>query len=141
MESDFFVKYHQAVAEAAAAELEKFKSRMGSHFAEDFRKGSPGELKDREQFCRAFGDYLKDDLRFADSVEVSCDDASIILKIRGCEICHGNEALRQAGKSAVCPIIPTGLFSISRAHGRKPTLKGVTKNGVVGDCDIEYRLN
>ncbi len=140
MKRDFFVKYHAAVTKASEDHLEKLKSQVGSEFANEFRD-KVGKLEDTQEFCTALQAYLEQDLGFAERASVTCSDDKLTIAVRGCDICHGNEALRQQKKPTLCPIIPAGLFSISRVGGRKATLKGVAKSGVVGECDITYELN
>jgi len=140
MNRDFFVKYHAAVTKASEDHLEKLKSQVGSEFANEFKDKAGGKIEDVQEFCRALEEYLEKDLGFAERAAVTCSEDKLTIEVRGCDICHGNEALRQEKKPTLCPIIPAGLFSISRVGGRKATLKGVTKNGVVGECDINYEL-
>ncbi len=139
MKRDFFVKYHTAVTKASEDRLEKLKSQVGSEFANEFKE-KVGKIEDVQEFCGALQDYLENDLGFAEQAAVTCTDEKMTIAVRGCDICHGNEALRQQKKPTLCPIIPAGLFSISRVGGRKATLKGVAKSGVVGECDITYEL-
>ncbi len=141
MRRDFFVKYHTAVTKASEGHLEKLKSQVGSEFANELKEKAGGKIEDLQQFCSALQDHLEKDLGFAERAAVTCTDNQITIQVRGCDICFGNEALRRQKKPTLCPIIPTGLFSIKRVGGRKATLKGVAKSSVVGDCDINYELS
>lgn len=138
VDREFLKRYHRAVVKAAG-ETEKFKARIGSEWADEFRE-SAGAVSDEEEFSRRFEDYLQNRLRFSESVKVNREGDSLRLEVRGCHICHGNEELRKEGQPTLCPIVPTGLFSISRVAGRKASLQQVRKHGVVGECEIEYRM-
>lgn len=139
MDREFLKKYHRAVVKSVAKDLEKVKARIGSEWAEGFRSKA-GTGLDGEEFRRALEDYLRDDLRFSEQVKVEDSEGGLKIEVRGCHICHGNEELRHEGSPTLCPIIPTGLFSISRTTGKKATLREVRKNGVVGECEISYEV-
>ncbi|MDI6874005.1 hypothetical protein [Candidatus Solincola sp.] len=139
VDREFVKKYHRAVVKSLSGDLEKVKSRIGSEWAEDFKK-KVGTGLEGEDFRRAFEDYLRDELRFGEQVRVEGEDEGLRIEVRGCHICHGNEELRREGAPTLCPIIPTGLFSISRVGGRKASLREVRKSGVVGECDILYEI-
>jgi len=136
---DFFKKYHRAVVKAVGSDTEKVKARIGSQWAEEFRERA-GTISGEDEFASAFQDYLQNELRFCEGVKVNRDGDSLELEVRGCHICHGNEELRREGQPTLCPIVPTGLFSISRVAGRKAALQEVRKQGVVGECEIIYKV-
>lgn len=140
MDREFFKKYHRAVVKANSKEVEKFKSKIGSVWAEEFRART-GTRLEGEEFNRALEDYLANELRFCDRVMVNGEGEDLSIEVSGCHICHGNEVLKAEGEPALCPIVPTGLFSISRVCDRKASLREVRKNGTVGECEIRYRLN
>ncbi|MEW6555321.1 MAG: hypothetical protein AB1384_13675 [Actinomycetota bacterium] len=140
MDREFFKRYHRAVVKANAKEVEKLKSKIGSEWAEEFRARTGVKLEG-DRFNRALEDYLQDELRFCDSVNVKGEGADLSIEVKGCHICHGNELLKAEGEPTLCPIVPTGLFSISRVSNRKASLQEVRKNGVVGECEICYKVN
>ena len=137
---EFFKHYHRAVVKASGGNLEKVRAKMGSVWAEEFRRKTDGKLAG-EEFNRALEDYLHGDLRFCEQAKVAGEGDDLSITVKGCHICHGNELLKAEGEPALCPIVSTGLFSISRVSGRKATLQEVRKNGVVGECEICYRIN
>lgn len=139
VEREFFKRYHRAVVKANAKDLEKVKARIGSQWAEEFRSRT-GTRLEGEEFNRALEDYLVNELRFCEEAHVSGSGDDLSIEIRGCHICHGNELLKAEGHPALCPIVPTGLFSISRVSGRKAGLREVRKNGAVGECEICYAV-
>ena len=140
MDREFFKKYHRAVVKSNARDVEKLKSRIGSVWADEFRVKTGTKLEG-EEFNRALEDYLGKELRFCNDVKVKGEGDEMSIEVAGCHICHGNEVLKSEGEPALCPIVPTGLFSISRVSDRKASLEGVRKNGVVGECEICYKLN
>jgi hypothetical protein len=139
MDREFFKRYHRAVVKASARDVEKLKSRIGSEFAEEFRARTGTKLEG-EEFNRALEDYLLNELRFCDQVAVKGEGDDLSIEVKGCHICHGNELLKAEGGPALCPMVPTGLFSISRVSDRRASLREVRKNGVVGECEICYKV-
>lgn len=140
MDRELFKKYHCAVVKAHQGDVEKLKARIGSEWAGDFKEKA-GTLEGSEEFCRGLEDYLQNDLCLCDTVEAEEGSDGLDVTIKGCHICHGNEELRKQDLKVMCPIIPTGLQSLAKVHGKKATLKGVDKTGVVGECTIHYTLN
>jgi hypothetical protein len=140
MDREFFKRYHRAVVKASSKDMEKLKSKIGSDWADEFRKKTGSKLKG-EEFRRAFEDYLNNELRFCDRVKVKAEGDDMSIEVKGCHICHANELLKAEGNPALCPLVPTGLFSLSRVASRKASLQEVKKNGVVGECEICYSLN
>jgi hypothetical protein len=139
VEREFFNKYHRAVVKANSGEVEKLKSKIGSEWAKEFREKVDGNLEG-DEFNQALEDYLINDLRFCEEANVKGDGDDLSIDVKGCHICHGNDVLKKEGEPALCPIVPTGLFSISRVGKRKASLDEVRKNGVVGECEICYKL-
>jgi len=140
VDREFFKQYHRAVVKASSKSLEKLKSRIGSEWAEEFKQKAGGKLQG-EEFQRAFEHYLRNDLRFSDEVAVKNEGDDLSIEVKGCHICHGNELLKAEGEPALCPLVPTGLFSVSRVADRRATLQEVKKSGVVGECEIRYKLD
>lgn len=140
VDREFFKKYHRAVVKANAKDVEKLKSKIGSEWAEEFRAKTGTKLQG-EEFNRALEDYLNNELRFCDRVKVKGESDKLSIEVAGCHICHGNELLKAEGEPVLCPIVPTGLFSISRVSERKASLQEVRKHGVVGECEICYKVD
>ncbi len=139
-EREFIKRYHHAVVKVLGDRLENMKSRIGSLWAEEFR-GKAGEVGDLGDFAAAYERYLRDELNFCKDVKVEVSEDEIAVEVQGCHICFGNEELRKEGSPTMCPIIPTGLFSIRRVAGRNASLSQVTKPGPVGECRIAYRVH
>lgn len=139
MDRELFKKYHCAVVKSNLDNVEKLKARIGSEWAGDFLSKA-GRIEGDEEFCRGLEKYLEEDLCLCESVQAEETDEELAVTIKGCHICFGNEELRRQEQPAMCPIIPTGLKSLSKVHDRKATLKSVKKPGVVGECTIRYTL-
>lgn len=141
VDREFVKKYHRAVVKSVSGELEKVKARMGSEWAKEFRRKA-GTGLESEVFSRALEDFLREDLCFSEQVKVHGNGDGLKIEVIGCHICHGNEELRREGVPTLCPIIPTGLFCISRVGGRKASLREVRKDSeVVGNCEIYYETS
>jgi hypothetical protein len=139
MDRELFKKYHCAVVKSNLDNVEKLKARIGSEWAGDFLDKA-GKIEGDEEFCRGLEKYLEEDLCLCESVQAEETGSELAVTIKGCHICFGNEELRRQELPAMCPIIPTGLQSLSKVHGRKASLQGVEKTGVVGECTIRYAL-
>jgi hypothetical protein len=139
MDRELFKRYHVAVVKSNQDNVEKLKAKIGSEWASDFQEKS-GKIEGNEEFCRGLEQYLQDDLCLCDTVEAEETGEELSVAIKGCHICFGNDELRKQDLKVMCPIIPTGLQSLSKVHGKKATLKGVDKTGVVGECTIRYTL-
>lgn len=137
-EGQFCKKYHKALVLAIKDQVEKVKSKIASDWVNDWKEGLGNRVEDPEEFRRSYEDFLSNELSFSDLSHVSLGDNKMEITVEGCAICPGNDLLRQAGEQTFCPIIPTGLFAISRVYGRKASLEGVEKPGPVGYCNITY---
>lgn len=138
---EFLKKYHRAIVLANKDNLEKMKPRIASLWVKEWIKRLDRKIIDGAEFAAALEEFLSGDLGFADNVGVSLKGDRLLMNVEGCGICPGNEMLRQAGETGMCPILPTGLTAISRVFGMKATLEGVDKEEKpIGFCTIEYSL-
>ncbi len=136
---EFLERYHYAVVKSNQGSLDKLKARIGSEWA-NMMKGRYGKIEEAKKFSHCIESFLKDDLALCDSVNAKEEDDHFSIDIKGCRLCYGNERLRRENLPALCPVTAMGLSSISRVRGRKATLKDVMKKGVVGECNINYKL-
>ena len=134
------MKYHKALVLAIKDQVEKVKSRIASEWVNEWKEELGGKVVDEVEFRERFQGFLSDELSFADRSDVTLEKDKLKVAVEGCALCPGNDLLRQAGEQTLCPIIPTGLFAISRVLGRKVSLDGVEKSGQVGTCNITYSL-
>ena len=136
---EFIKRYHYALVKGAGDRLENLKSRIGSTWAEDFQRKS-GSIDEMRDFAAAYEDFLRQELNFCEDVKVEGSDGELMVDIKGCHICFGNDELRKEGSPTMCPLIPTGLFSLRRVAGKNASLARVDKPGPVGECRIVYQV-
>lgn len=136
----FSKRYHKAFVQAVGSDVEKAKSRIASNWVNDWKKELGRPLSDSDDFSEGFQSFLSNELCFADRSEVSLEGDRLEIDIENCAICPGNDLLRQEGRDVLCPLVPTGLFAVSRVHDRKASLDEVEKPGPVGYCKIKYNL-
>lgn len=136
---NFFKQYHSTVIKALGEDAKKVNAKVGSLFADDWADNA-GNISNNAEFAKSFENYLKNQLEFADEVEVNCDEKDYNLEIKGCAICHGNEILRKQGIPTACPIMQAAKYAAVKKIGRNVITKGVEKPGVVGECTIKFEL-
>jgi hypothetical protein len=137
---EFTKRYHKAFVEAVGSDVEKAKSRIASSWVKGWQEGLGHKIEDPEEFRSRFQDYLDNELSFADVSDVTIGDSSLEINVENCALCPGNDLLKKEGKEALCPLVPTGLFALSRVHDKKASLEGVEKPGRVGYCKIKYKV-
>ncbi len=138
-EMNFIKQYHSAVIKALGEDAKKVNAKVGSIIADNWADKT-GTINNNSEFAESFEDYLKNQLAFADSVKVNCDEKNYTIDIKGCAICHGNEILRKEGLSPACPITQAAKYAAVRKIKRNVITKGVEKPGVVGECSIKFEL-
>ena len=136
----FVKKYHTAVVMATKDRTEKLKAKIASEWVKDWEAELGGPIVDEEEFRQAFQDFLEQELGFAGGAKVSIEGDELRIQVEDCIICPGNEVLRKREEPTLCPILSTGLLSISRVLKRNAELVGVEKPGPAGFCTIRYRL-
>ncbi len=136
---NFFKQYHSTVIKALGEDAKKVNAKVGSIFADNWAEKA-GDINSNTAFAESFGKYLMNDLEFAESVKVQCDEKNYTLDIKGCAICHGNEILRKEGVATACPIVQAAKYAAVKKIGRGVITKGVDKPGVVGECTIKFEL-
>jgi len=138
MSKNFLRQYHSTVVKAAGEHAKKLNTKMGIIMANKWSENT-SKLESNEEFAQNFENYLKN-LEFADQVNVYCDKKIYILKVKGCDICHGNEILRKEGIGTACPIVQTAKYAMVKKMGKNVILDGVDKPGLVGECAIRFEL-
>ncbi|MBI5238556.1 MAG: hypothetical protein HY887_09075, partial [Deltaproteobacteria bacterium] len=63
------------------------------------------------------------------------------LHVKGCDICAGNEILRNSGRSGICPISQMVKSAMGRSMKKGVELIGSEKPGPVGECRLKYRIS
>jgi hypothetical protein len=138
MSKNFLKEYHSTVVKAAGEHAKKLNTKMGIIMANKFCANT-SNFNNEEEFAQNFENYLKE-LEFAEKVNVYCDKENYILKIKGCDVCHGNEILRQEGIGTACPIVQTAKYAMLKKMRKNVILDGVDKPGPVGECAIRFEL-
>lgn len=139
---EFFAAYHAAVIEALGEDAPKYNAKIGSLLANNFLKGLEGLPADSAEFKRAMEEFMKGPFRFADIAELTFgnDDHTATLYVKGCDICQGNEILRNSGKKGICPISQMVKSAMGKALKHNVELTGSEKPGPVGECYLKYNL-
>ena len=138
MSKNFLKEYHSTVVKAAGENAKKLNTKIGIIMADKFDANTPN-FNNTKDFTQKFENYLKN-LEFADQVSIYCDEKDYMLKIKGCEICHGNEILRQEGIGTACPIVQMAKYSIVKKMRKNVTLNGIDKPGPIGECVMRFTL-
>lgn len=136
---NFLKLYHSSMIKALGEDAKKVNAKVGSIFADNWADRA-GEIENNTEFAKSFGDYLRNQLEFAEHVKVNCDGKNYTLDIKGCAICHGNEILRKEGIATACPIVQAAKYAAVKKMGKNVITKGVDKPGIVGECTIKFEL-
>ncbi|HEY9245333.1 MAG TPA: hypothetical protein VIO11_00655 [Candidatus Methanoperedens sp.] len=139
MTASFIKQYHSAVIKALGEDAKKVNAKVGSIIADSWADRA-GPINNNSEFAKSFEDYLKNQLEFADSVKITCNEKDYTLDIKGCVICHGNEILRKEGLSPACPITQAAKYAAVKKIKKNVITKGVDKPGIVGECLIKFEL-
>lgn len=147
---EFFAIYHAAVFEALGEDAPRYNAKIGALLSKAWLKklkdapGSAGEFK------AAIEEYMQGPFKFADVTEMTFKPpidsiggkpgGEAALYVRGCDICNGNEILRNAGKSGYCPISQMVKSAMGKSLHRNVELIGSEKPGPVGECYLNYRV-
>lgn len=129
---EFFATYHAAVFEALGEDAVKYNARIGAILANAWQKRLEELPADAAEFKEAIEAYMSGPFRFSDIARFEInDDGGACLYVKGCDICSGNEILRNNGKKGSCPIsqmvksaMGKGLIKEHRAHGQRKTRPG-----------------
>lgn len=100
---EFFAAYHAAVFEALGADAVKYNAKIGALLALRWLKSIERFPEDTLEFKKAIEAYMMGPFHFSDIAGMTFkDDGTAALYVKGCDICHGNEILRNSGKSGSC---------------------------------------
>lgn len=138
---EFFALYHAAVFESLGEDAPKYNARIGAILANSWLKRLKEHPSGDEGFKEALEAYFRESFSFADLAEMtfsSGGEASI--HIKGCDICHGNEILRNSGKKGSCPISQLIKSAMGKTLKRNVELTGSEKPGSIGECYLKYRI-
>ncbi len=140
MARDYFAQYHaDLISVLPEEEVEKVRIKLGGALLQPFIESLGGQALEAAEVKPRLEAYLRDQLGMADYAEMTVEGNEVSLEIKGCHLCHGNDLLRQRGKSGFCPFAPGVNRALSRALKGGCRLEGVTKpTGKTGECVIKY---
>ena len=108
---EFFAEYHAAVFEALGDDAAKYNAKTGILLANRWMKKLESSPKDSAEFKKAIEAYMSGPFMFSDIAEMTFkDDGTAHLYIKGCDICPGNETLREKIGKGYCPIWSNQLW-------------------------------
>lgn len=137
---EFFAAYHASVFEALGDDAPVYNAKIGSLLANRWLKTLEGLPEGKAGFKEAVEAWMSGPFRFSDIAELSFGDGTATLYVKGCDICAGNEALRQGGGKGYCPISQLLKSAMGRGLKTHVELTGSEKPGPVGECYLKYKV-
>ena len=138
---EFFATYHAAVFEALGEDAARYNAKIGSILASAWHKGLKELPADPNGFKKAIEGYMSGPFKFSDISRLEFnDDCTASLYVKGCDICSGNEILRNSGKKGSCPISQMVKSAMGRTLKKEIELTGSEKPGPVGECYLKYKI-
>lgn len=138
----FFAAYHAAVMEALGKDAVKYNAKIGILLAGHWLKRLQTMPADAAGFKDAIEEYLSGQFRFSDVAEMTFNnDGTASLYIKGCDICPGNEILRNNGHEGHCPVSQMVKSAMGKTLKKKVELTGSEKPGTVGECYLKYKTS
>ena len=139
--NEFFAEYHASVFEALGEDANKYNVKIGTLLATRWLKKMKEVPRNSEEFKKAIEVYFSSAFIFSDVAEMSFnDDGTAHLYVKGCDICPGNEILRNMGAKGCCPICHMVKSAMGRSLKKKVELVGSEKPGPIGECYLKYKL-
>lgn len=138
---EFLAAYHAAIFEALGVEADKYNVKIGTLLATRWLKKLEDIPRTAEQFKHALEAYFSNSFIFSDIAEMTFnEDGTALLYVKGCDICPGNEILRNKGGKGYCPICHMVKSAMGRTLKKKVELTGSEKPGPVGECYLRYKI-
>ncbi len=139
---EFFAEYHAAVFEALGEDAANHNVKIGTMLATRWLKRVDDVPRNDEKFKKAIETYFSNSFIFSDVAKMVFNgDGTAHLYVKGCDICPGNEILRNSGSNGYCPICHMVKSSMGRTLKKKVELTGSEKPGPVGECYLKYRIS
>ena len=138
---EFFAAYHAAVFGSLGTDAAKYTAKTGSLLASAWLKRLGEIPSDSDEFKKALEAWFSGPFRFSDTAELLIKDGKAVLHVAGCDICRGNEDLRNGGKNGCCPISHMVKSAMGRALKAGVELTGSEKPGPVGECYLKYNIS
>lgn len=138
---EFFAAYHAAVFEALGEDAAKYNAKIGALLANAWRNRLKELPADWAGFKEAIESYMSGPFRFSDIARFEFnDEGTASLYVKGCDICGGNEILRNGGKKGSCPISQMVKSAMGKSLKKGVELTGSEKPGPVGECYLRYKI-
>jgi len=138
---EFFAEYHAVVFDALGDDAAKYDAKIGILLATRWMKKLESLPGDSAAFKKAIEGYMSGPFRFSDIADMTIsDDGNASLYVKGCDICPGNEILREKTGKGYCPISHMVKSAIGRTLKKKVELLGSEKPGPVGECYLRYKI-
>ena len=138
---EFFAAYHASVFEALGEDAQKYNAKIGALLANRWIKTLSSLPEGKEEFKKALEAWMSGPFRFADISEISFAEGTATLFVKGCDICSGNEMMRQAGSKGYCPISQLVKSAMGKGLKTHVELTGSEKPGPVGECYLKYKVD
>lgn len=132
-----FQKYHVALVKALGEDVRKVFVKLGRDLGSNMTNNEKISLKELET---GLADYLQNDLKLGEKVNVSIEDNILNVEVEGCRVCPANEILRSEGLRGAC-FLPGILMGATKPveEVKKATLIGSQKFKV-GHCKMQLKL-
>jgi hypothetical protein len=129
-----------AIQGALGEENQKVFAKASMALGKTWGKSVP-PAKNIDALMRQIANYLRDDLKLAESITVEKQGQEYIVKNRGCYICHGKLVKERYGIMPACAMsmFPAGALT-ENLKLKNVRLKEIRKPGPVGDCDWVYEV-
>lgn len=142
LSKEFFAAYHAAVFEALGEDAAKYNAKIGAILANAWQRRLKELPADPAGFKKAVEAYMSGPFRFSDIARFEFnDDGTAYLYVKGCDICNGNEILRNSGRKGSCPISQMVKSAMGKAFKKNIELTGSDKPGPVGECYLRYKIS
>lgn len=139
--TEFFAAYHAAVFEALGEDAARYNAKIGSILASAWQKRLQSLPADPAEFKEAIEAWMSGPFRFSDIASLEFkDDGTASLYVKGCDICKGNEILRDGGRKGSCPVSQMVKSAMGKALKTGIELTGSEKPGPVGECYLRYKI-
>lgn len=138
---EFFAEYHAVVFDALGDDAARYNAKIGILLANRWMKRLESLPKDGAEFKKAIEAYMSGPFKFSDIADMTIsDDGTASLYVKGCDICPGNEILREKIGKGYCPISHMVKSAMGKTLKKKVELTGSEKPGPVGECYLRYKI-
>ena len=129
-----------AIQGALGQENQKIFAKASMALGKTWGKSIP-PAKNVNALMKQVADYLRDDLKLAESITIEKQGQEYIVKNRRCYICHGKLVKERYDLKPACAMsmFPVGALT-ENLKIKNVRLKEIRKPGPIGDCDWVYEM-